>query len=418
MDCAGCLTRPNCLWDPNTLTGSCKPQEQCDFTYQQRDLVLTVAATPLPPATACVRTLDRCNQQNFNGAPLDLNNQRGVGCTNHGQCNPDQYCYSCSKCQGSCSRCTAPGVPVSGMCGPAWRCPIDNDSISQTCPIIRSPPILPPIIPPPIIINPPPVVVNTCSYLDCGSCTGAYGCVWSGTSCYYTTVPCNNPGCANTPQQCIAVVVPPVTTTCAFNNCQNCAAAQGCAWSGQFCYYALSPCNTYGCANTPNQCGGCIADAQCGPGLRCSNGVCLTSGGDHTCDYYGDCVSCLANANCLWDPNSFTHCKPKEQCDFTYRGLVLGSAAAPPPATACVKTVDKCSQTDFTGAALTQNQARGAGCTNHGQCLNGQYCFSCSKCRGDCTPCQQGGAPISGACAPLSQCPIDLDSINALCPIG
>jgi hypothetical protein len=187
----------------------------------------------------------------------------------------------------------------------------------------------------------------------------------------------------------------------------------------------LTPCTTYGCANTPQQCGGCTRDDQCGPGRRCDKGVCLTSAGDRNCDYYSDCVGCLSNANCLWDPNSFTHCKPKEQCDFTYRGLALGPTvvASPPPATACVKTVDKCSQTDFNGAILNQNQDRGFGCTNHGQCLNGQYCFSCSKCGlknpyADCSPCRQGGVAMSGACAPLSQCPTDLDSINDLCPIG
>jgi hypothetical protein len=89
----------------------------------------------------------------------------------------------------------------------------------------------------------------------------------------------------------------------------------------------------------------------------------------------------------------------------------------PPPATACVKSVDKCLQKDFNGAVLTLNEDRGAGCTNHGQCYAGQYCFSCSKCRGDCTPCRRAGAPVSGACAPLSRCPIDLDSINDLCPV-
>lgn len=411
------MTRPNCWWDPNTVTGSCKPKEQCDFAYQQRsgNLFAAAGAPALPPAVACVRTVDRCTGPT--GGKLELNENRGVGCTLHGQCGPDQYCYSCSKCVGSCSRCKMPGVPVSGMCGPAWRCPIDRDSISSTCPVITSPVILPPVILPPVI-RPP----TTCNFVSCGPCTLTYGCVWSGSSCYYTTVACKNPGCANTPEQCPRPAPPlpvPSTPTCAYNNCQNCAGALGCAWTGTVCYYATTPCTNYGCANTPAQCGGCTRDQQCDVGRRCDKGACVDSAGDRSCDYYTGCVACLSNAQCLWDPNSFTHCKPKAQCDFTFRTASLSIGGAPAaPSTACVKTVDQCSRTNFDGALLTGNEDRGAGCTNHGQCLNGQYCFSCSKCRGDCSICNRGGDPVSGACAPLSRCSIDRDSINDLCPIG
>jgi hypothetical protein len=421
-DCAGCLSRPNCLWDPNTINPTCKPKEQCDFTY--RGLSLSVAApAQLPPATACVRTLDQCARQNFNGAQLELNFERGVGCTNHGQCRPDQYCYSCSKCTGGCASCKAPGIPVAGICGPAWRCPIDNDSISLTCPVVNTPlptyPIAAPVVVRPIVAA--PAVVSCSNYQACGSCTAVNGCVWSGAQCYFSTVACNNVGCANTPNQCRAVapIAPVVPINCAFNNCQNCAGAQGCAWSGSFCYYAVVPCNTPGCANTATQCPGCTSNAQCGAGRRCEKGACLESAGDRNCDYYADCGGCLSNANCLWDPNElFTKCKPAAQCDFTYRGLAIGAPApTPAPATACVRTLDKCAQTNFNGAVLDANQARGAGCTNHGQCRTGEYCFSCSKCRGNCSPCFQNGASVSGACAPASQCPIDLDSINDLCPV-
>jgi hypothetical protein len=66
--------------------------------------------------------------------PIVLNPARGTGCTNHGQCDPGQYCFSCSKCQGNCAICTQGGVTMSGSCGPVANCVINGDSINGVCP--------------------------------------------------------------------------------------------------------------------------------------------------------------------------------------------------------------------------------------------------------------------------------------------
>lgn len=202
-DCWSCLGNSACLWDPNTGSGNwgrgtCKPATECDFTYQPRALALSVSAAAPPPATACVRAVSQCSQSNFNGAILNPNPRRGVGCTNHGQCGANQYCYSCAKCVGNCGGCSSM-YPSSGMCGPAYRCPIDNDSISNTCPGSSNVPTFP---------------GGSCSsYYSCSPCTAAYGCIWSGSSCYYSTTPCSGYGCANTPSQCSSVPWSPYGST-------------------------------------------------------------------------------------------------------------------------------------------------------------------------------------------------------------
>lgn len=418
-----------------------------------------------------------------------------IGCTSHSQCSSGQYCYSCALCRGNCARCT---FGVTGVCGPSYRCPIDNDSITGTCPgsssgscggysgcsICTAQPgcvwsgsycyysttpctgfgcanfpsqCSGGVIPSGCsyydcssctaaqgcvwsgsycyyatspctgygCANYPSqcnggVTPGSCSYYDCSSCTAAYGCVWSGSYCYYTTSPCTGYGCANTPSQCYGSG--PVTPGCSYSSCSSCTAAYGCVWSGSYCYYSNTPCTGWGCANTPSQCNSgsmCYSDSQCGFGYRCSSGYCVVSTSSGSCSSSWDCWSCLSNPACLWDPNTaYGQCKPKEQCDFTYRPVMAYAmaASAMPPATACVRSTSQCSQSNFNGAVLDPNYSRGLGCTNHGQCGPGQYCFACTRCRGDCSVCYQGGARVSGACGPSYRCAIDQDSIDYTCP--
>jgi hypothetical protein len=134
------------------------------------------------------------------------------------------------------------------MCGPAYRCALDRDSITESCPVQS-----------PVVTYPTTPYPSACNYYSCSSCAAAYGCVWSGSSCYYSTSPCTNYGCANTPSQCYSggVVVPPVVTyptSCNYYSCSSCAAAYGCVWSGSSCYFTTTPCYNVGCANTPSQC--------------------------------------------------------------------------------------------------------------------------------------------------------------------
>jgi len=236
QNCWDCLSDNLCLWDPNALGGGeCKPSSQCDFTVALRVPAHLHALAAAPPATACVRDIGQCGIQNFNGAPLNPNPQRGAGCTNSGQCGYGQYCVDCTQCRGTqCShRCGTFGS-VSGYCTSASLCPINQDSIDNYCP--SSTPIITP---------------SNCLHQDCFSCASATGCVWSGSFCYVSSWPCSNPGCANYPSQC---GVSPLPGNCAYNDCFSCASGLGCAWSGSFCYLSNSPCTTPGCANYPNQC--------------------------------------------------------------------------------------------------------------------------------------------------------------------
>jgi len=186
LNCWDCLTSSGCLWDPNALGGgSCKPSSQCDFTVHLYSLRVEATVSAPPPATACVRDQSQCGIHDFDGAPLDPNPQRGVGCTNSGQCGSDQYCVDCTKCGGQhCdSMCNGFGGHVSGYCAPKFLCDYSQDSIDNYCPsqVVPS---------------------NNCFYNDCSSCAAAPGCVWSGSYCYYATVPCSSPGCANSPNEC------------------------------------------------------------------------------------------------------------------------------------------------------------------------------------------------------------------------
>jgi len=183
QNCWDCLTDSLCLWDPNALGGGeCKPSAQCDFTVAVPH-VIHLEALSLPPATACVRDPGQCGIQNFNGAPLNPNPQRGAGCTNSGQCPTAEYCVDCTQCHGQqCSqRCGFSG-DVSGYCAPASLCQINQDSIDNYCPA--------------------PASVASCFYTDCYSCASAPGCVWGGFSCYASSWPCSSPGCASYPTQC------------------------------------------------------------------------------------------------------------------------------------------------------------------------------------------------------------------------
>jgi len=240
QDCWDCLNGPDCLWDPNALNGGqCKPASQCDFTVHVPVAIPEMAMAVRPPATACVRDVSQCGIQNFNGAPLDPNPQRGVGCTNSGQCPSGEYCVNCAQCNApTCwNSCSAFNGYVSGYCAPASLCPINQDSIDNYC---------------------PGPVASNCWYSDCYSCAAASGCVWSGSYCSQASWPCNSPGCANDPSQC------PGSwggnggwgnnNGCSYGDCQSCAAGYGCAWSGSYCYYSNAPCNTPGCANYPSQC--------------------------------------------------------------------------------------------------------------------------------------------------------------------
>ena len=59
--------------------------------------------------------------------------------------------------------------------------------------------------PPPPTPRPasPDTAADVClTYGVCSTCTRGYGCVWSGTSCYLATEPCNVLGCANSLEEC------------------------------------------------------------------------------------------------------------------------------------------------------------------------------------------------------------------------
>jgi len=234
QSCWDCLTDDLCLWDPNALGGGeCKPSAQCDFTVAVPRPVHLELFAALPPATACVRDPGQCGIQNFDGAPLDPNPQRGAGCTNSGQCPTGEYCVDCTQCRGQqCWHHCGTYGDVSGFCASASLCQINQDSIDNYCPASAP--------------------VSNCLFQDCFSCASATGCVWGGSSCYASSWPCSNPGCANYPSQCEASPIP--GGNCAYNDCESCAAGLGCAWSGSSCFVSNSPCNTPGCANYPNQC--------------------------------------------------------------------------------------------------------------------------------------------------------------------
>jgi len=234
--CRGCLTSSGCLWDPNTINGgSCKPSAQCDFTVALRVPAGGATSSP-PPATACVSNPSLCGIHDFNGAPLNNNPNRGVGCTNSGQCTGShQYCVDCTRCSGSqCnSNCWGPN-PVSGYCAPSYLCQNNQDAIEGYCPSS--------------VVTP---VVTNCPYSDCYSCTSHSGCIWSGSYCYAGSS-CSYPGCASSYLQCTGGSG---GSSCTATDCASCAAGQGCVWSGSYCYDQTTPgCSQPGCANYPNQC--------------------------------------------------------------------------------------------------------------------------------------------------------------------
>lgn len=206
------------------------------------------------------------------------------------------------------------------------------------------------------------------------------------------------------------------------NSCSN----NGCSW-GERCvsdgFNCRGRCERTG-GNNPNNPYSCEFDYQCNNGETCDRGICRRDywgnrpelpTGTKSC-YARNCWDCLDQYGCLWDPNTASGtCKPKEQCDFTYEvarpnGMMASYST---PSTACVKSQSQCGSRPPPGAILERNNERGYGCTNHGQCGRGQYCYSCNKCRGNCGMCSPR---VSGVCGPVSQCYVDRDSIDGRCP--
>ena len=88
--CGQCTTGTygDCSWNENIVPPACVPRAECDFHYES-DTETRLVSDRLATVSVCKETPSQCGTRAPDGAVLELNPDRGMGCTTHDQCGTD-----------------------------------------------------------------------------------------------------------------------------------------------------------------------------------------------------------------------------------------------------------------------------------------------------------------------------------------
>ena len=323
--------------------GGCRDDADCPA-----DHACVPTPCPGPPcADQCVPVNHRCETDDDCGP--------GRVCEPSGPGDPDgmicvEGCHDDDDCGplAVCNRVVCVTTPCPGICerDPDGECKADDD-----CPDGEVCEFLPVLAPFDVAV----CVPGCRSDADCER----------GQSCHEVvcvTAPC--------PPQCVDV--PPG----ACRDDSDCPKGQVCVAD-----LAVGPTSDFGTCVDIGECGECVGDDECGPGLRCnSSEVCLQS-----CD----CPECdVCAGSCVPDIGKCGECTSDEQCDFglgcNASEVCLPSCECPECdvcAGSCVPDIGDC------GECVSDNECGpDERCTAGSECKVSCGCPLCAVCAGDCVP--------------------------------